>query len=96
MLSRDALRLLDQMRETIGVRAVGAKLQAPAAEHVATIQKALLDRRRLDMRYYSMSRDLSADGAVELARDIIDGDARRVLDHLEAERAGFREARRKV
>jgi len=57
VLSRDALRLLDQMRETIGVRAVGAKLQAPAAEHVALIQRALLERRRLDMRYYSMSRD---------------------------------------
>jgi predicted DNA-binding transcriptional regulator YafY len=57
VLSRDALRLLDQMRDTIGVRAVGAKLQAPAAEHVALIQKALLERRRLDMRYYSMSRD---------------------------------------
>jgi predicted DNA-binding transcriptional regulator YafY len=57
VLSRDALRLLDQMRESIGVRAVGAKLQAPAAEHVALIQKALLERRRLDMRYYSMSRD---------------------------------------
>ena len=52
VLSRDALRLLDQMRET-----VGAKLQAPTAEHVALIQKALLERRRLDMRYYSMSRD---------------------------------------
>lgn len=35
VLSRDALRLLDQMRETIGVRAVGAKLQAPAAKQVA-------------------------------------------------------------
>ncbi len=57
VLSRDALRLLDQMRETIGVRAVGAKLQAPAAEHVALIQQALLECRRLDMRYYSMSRD---------------------------------------
>ncbi|MGH7396684.1 MAG: helix-turn-helix transcriptional regulator, partial [Candidatus Rokuibacteriota bacterium] len=57
VLSRDALRLLEQMRETIGVRAVGAKLQAPAAEHVALIQRALLDRRRLDLRYYSMSRD---------------------------------------
>lgn len=57
VLSRDALRLLDQMRESIGVRAVGAKLQAPAAEHVALIQKALLDRHCLDMRYYSMSRD---------------------------------------
>jgi predicted DNA-binding transcriptional regulator YafY len=57
VLSRDALRLLDQMHEIIGVRAVGAKLQAPAAEHVALIQKALLERRRLEMRYYSMSRD---------------------------------------
>ena len=57
VLSRDALRFLDEMRETIGVRAVGAKLLAPAAEHVALIQRALLERRRLDMRYYSMSRD---------------------------------------
>ena len=57
VLSRDALRLLDQMREIIGVRAVGAKLQAPAAEHLSLIQKAMLERRRLDMRYYSMSRD---------------------------------------
>lgn len=57
VLSRDALRLLEQMRDTIGVRAVGGKLQAPAAEHVALIEQALLDRRRLDLRYYSMSRD---------------------------------------
>ena len=42
MLSRDALRLLDQMRTAIGVRAVGGKLQAPAAEHVALIQRAML------------------------------------------------------
>jgi predicted DNA-binding transcriptional regulator YafY len=56
-LSRDARQLLDQMRESIGVRAVGAKLQAPAAEHVALIEQALHDRRRLDMRYYLMSRD---------------------------------------
>jgi predicted DNA-binding transcriptional regulator YafY len=56
-LSRDALRLLQQMRDTIGVRAVGAKLQAPAAEHVTLIQRALLEHRRLEMRYYSMSRD---------------------------------------
>jgi predicted DNA-binding transcriptional regulator YafY len=56
-LSRDARQLLDQMRESIGVRTVGAKLQAPAAEHVALIQRAMLELRRLDMRYYSMSRD---------------------------------------
>ncbi len=57
VLSRDALRLLEQMRESIGVRAIGARLQAPTAEHVALIQRALLERRRLEMRYYSMSRD---------------------------------------
>jgi predicted DNA-binding transcriptional regulator YafY len=57
VLSRDARQHLDQMRESIGVRAVGAKLQAPAAEHLALIEQALLERRRLDMRYYSMSRD---------------------------------------
>ena len=57
VLSGDARQLLEQMRESIGVRAVGGKLQAPAAEHVALIERALLERRRLDMRYYSMSRD---------------------------------------
>jgi len=57
VLSRDARQLLEQMRESIGVRAVGGKLQWPAAEHVALIERALLERRRLDMRYYSMSRD---------------------------------------
>ena len=57
VLSRDAQQLLEQMRESIGVRAVGGKLQAPAAEHVALIERALVEHRRLDMRYYSMSRD---------------------------------------
>jgi predicted DNA-binding transcriptional regulator YafY len=57
VLSRDARQLLDQMRDSIGVRAVGAKLQAPAAGYVALIQRALLERRRIDIRYYSMSRD---------------------------------------
>jgi predicted DNA-binding transcriptional regulator YafY len=56
VLSRDARQLLDQMRESIGVRAVGAKLQAPAADHLALIQRALAEHRRVDMRYYSMSR----------------------------------------
>jgi predicted DNA-binding transcriptional regulator YafY len=57
VLSGDARQLLEQMRESIGLRAVGGTLQAPAAEHVALIERALLERRRLDMRYYSMSRD---------------------------------------
>ncbi len=45
------------MRDTLGVRAFGGRLQAPAAEHVELIQKALLERRRLDMLYYSLSRE---------------------------------------
>jgi predicted DNA-binding transcriptional regulator YafY len=65
VLSRDALRLLDQMRDTIGVRAVGAKLQAPATEYLALIQRALLEHRRLEMRYYSMSRDEENDRQVD-------------------------------
>ena len=65
VLSKDALGLIDRMRETIGVRTVGAKLQAPAAEHVTAIQGALLERRRLRLRYYSMSRDEVSDRRVD-------------------------------
>jgi predicted DNA-binding transcriptional regulator YafY len=57
VLSRDAIALLDGMRDTIGIRALGAKLQLPAAEHVPVIQTALADRRTLRLRYYAMSRD---------------------------------------
>src|SRR3989442_12447634 len=38
LLSPDALRLLDTMRESVGVRAAGAKLQAPPPEVLAQIQ----------------------------------------------------------
>jgi len=39
------------------VRAAGAKLQAPAAEHLPKIHTALAERRTLRTRYYSASRD---------------------------------------
>jgi predicted DNA-binding transcriptional regulator YafY len=65
VLSKDALGLIDRMRDMIGVRAVGAKLQAPAGEHLATIQGALMERRRLRLRYYSMSRDEVTDRRVD-------------------------------
>ena len=65
ILSKDALGLIDRIRDTIGVRAVGAKLQAPAAEHLAAIQGALTERRRLRLRYYSMSRDEVTDRRVD-------------------------------
>jgi len=65
VLSKDALALLDRMRDTVGVRSLGAKLQAPAAEHLAAIQGALVHRRRLRLRYYSMSRDEVTDRRVD-------------------------------
>lgn len=65
VLSRDAVGLLDRMRETIGVRAVGAKLQLPAAEHFPVIQTGLLERRSLRMRYYSFQRDAETERDVD-------------------------------
>jgi predicted DNA-binding transcriptional regulator YafY len=65
VLSKDALALLAHMRDTIGVHAGGAKLQAPAAEHLRVIQTALVERRRLRLRYYSMSRDEVTDRRVD-------------------------------
>jgi predicted DNA-binding transcriptional regulator YafY len=65
VLSKDALGLIERMRESIGVRTLGAKLQAPAGEHIAAIQGALMERRRLRLRYYSMSRDEVTDRRVD-------------------------------
>ncbi len=55
-LSRDALRIIEQMRDRLGVRPAGAKLQAPAAEHLPKIHTALAERRTLRTRYYSFAR----------------------------------------
>lgn len=57
VLSRDALRIIEQMREHLGVRALGAKLQLPAGEHLPKIHAALAGRHTLRMRYYSASRN---------------------------------------
>ncbi|MGH8695310.1 MAG: helix-turn-helix transcriptional regulator [Burkholderiales bacterium] len=65
VLSRDAVGLLERMREIIGVRAVGAKLQLPAAEHLPAIQTGLLERRSLRMRYYSFQRDAETERDVD-------------------------------
>jgi predicted DNA-binding transcriptional regulator YafY len=53
------------MRESIGVRAFGAKLQAPGAELLPAIQSALLERRTLQVRYHSFSRDEETDRAID-------------------------------
>lgn len=57
VLSRDALELLGEMRDVVGVRTVGAKLQAPAAEHAPAIQRALVEHRALRLRYHAFHRD---------------------------------------
>jgi len=57
--------VLDQIRDRLGVRPTSAKLQAPAAEHLRDIQAALVERRRLRLRYYSMSRDEVTDRRVD-------------------------------
>jgi predicted DNA-binding transcriptional regulator YafY len=64
-LSRDALKIIEQMRDRLGVRPAGAKLQAPAAEHLPKIHTALAERRTLRTRYYSASRDSEDDRAID-------------------------------
>jgi len=63
--SRDALKIIEQMRDRLGVRPAGAKLQAPAAEHLPKIHTALAERRTLRTRYYSASRDSEDDRAID-------------------------------
>jgi predicted DNA-binding transcriptional regulator YafY len=65
VLSRDTVQLLDRMRDTIGVRALGAKLELPIAEHLPALHAALLDRRSVRMRYYSFSRDETTERVVD-------------------------------
>src|SRR5438093_7189461 len=53
------------MRDRLGVRPAGAKLQAPAAEHLPKIHTALAEHRTLPTRYYSASRDNEDDRAID-------------------------------
>jgi predicted DNA-binding transcriptional regulator YafY len=63
-LSKDAVSLLDEMRRTIGVRLLGAKLQAPMADFVPRLQTALVERRTLRIRYHSFHRDEESERVV--------------------------------
>lgn len=65
LLIRAARTYLVQMRDVVGVRALGAKLQAPAAAHLQALQRALLEGRRLRLRYHAMSRDEETDRRVD-------------------------------
>jgi predicted DNA-binding transcriptional regulator YafY len=57
VLSRDALKAIEEMRDRLGVRGTGARLQAAAGEHVPKIHRALAEHRTIRTRYYSASRD---------------------------------------
>ena len=65
ILSKDALALIAEMRKTIGVRAFGAKLQAPAAEHLPILQEASARRRTVRISYYSYHRDEETERLVD-------------------------------
>jgi predicted DNA-binding transcriptional regulator YafY len=65
VLSRDALKLLDAMREHLGVRALGARLQQPAAEHLPLIHQALHGSRSLRIRHYSPQRDAETEREID-------------------------------
>jgi predicted DNA-binding transcriptional regulator YafY len=65
VLSRDARALLDDMRQTVGVRLLGAKLQAPATDYVPRLQTALVERRQVRIRYHSYSTDRETERTVE-------------------------------
>jgi predicted DNA-binding transcriptional regulator YafY len=57
VLSRDARKLLEEMRTHLGVRAVGGRLQQPSAEQLPLIHQALHERQTLRIRHYSPQRD---------------------------------------
>ncbi len=65
VLSKDALTLLDEMRQTIGVRLLGAKLQAPVADLMPRLHTALVERRAVRIRYHSFHRDEETGRTIE-------------------------------
>jgi predicted DNA-binding transcriptional regulator YafY len=56
LLAPGALDLVDRMGERIGVRVLGAKLDAHVLEQLPPIQRALAENRSLRIRYFSTSR----------------------------------------
>ncbi len=65
LMTPRALALVEQMRRSVGTRAIGAKLQLGAGEHLEEIHRALAARRTLRLRYYSLSRDAETDRRVD-------------------------------
>jgi len=56
LLPEKALKVLDEMKSVVGVRALGAKLLLGAADYLPQIQEALLERRTLDIDYLAFSK----------------------------------------
>jgi predicted DNA-binding transcriptional regulator YafY len=64
-LSRDAVKLIEAMRDTVGARTAGAKLQLPAADHLPRIQEALVERRSLRIRHHALHRGEDTERTVD-------------------------------
>ncbi|MGH7390863.1 MAG: helix-turn-helix transcriptional regulator [Candidatus Rokuibacteriota bacterium] len=65
LLTPRALELVGRMRAGVGARAIGAKVQLGGGEHMVVVQQALAERRTLEVRYYSLSRDAETDRRVD-------------------------------
>jgi predicted DNA-binding transcriptional regulator YafY len=65
VLSKDARDLLDEMRQMIGVRLLGAKLQSPVEEFVPRLQTALVERRMVRIRYHSFHRNEESERTID-------------------------------
>jgi predicted DNA-binding transcriptional regulator YafY len=65
ILGNRALELIDRMADAVGVRAPAGKLVEPATEHLGAIHTAIAERRSLQLRYYSMSRDAESERRVD-------------------------------
>jgi predicted DNA-binding transcriptional regulator YafY len=65
LLTPRALELLDRMRLSIGARTVGAKLPIAGRDHLAEIERALAERRTLEIRYFSLARNAETERRVD-------------------------------
>jgi predicted DNA-binding transcriptional regulator YafY len=65
LFGKSEIDLIDRMADAVGVRAPGGKLLEPAAEHLDAIHVAIAERRSLQLRYYSMSRDAETERRVD-------------------------------
>lgn len=65
VLSRDALRLVQAMRDRVGAHGIRAKLLQPSHELLPILHEAVATSRRLRMRYHSLHRDIETERDVD-------------------------------